>query len=167
MQVACRGCGVSFSADIQGPSGRLPGQPALGKCLGRGVGPGELSRSLPTPTIRDPVTPLGTMQWEEGLLEPAGQSSPCSQPCVLLSQPEPWLQPREVSSSTVSPHNRLHPRARPSEGQQISQAAVWARFPFLCPVARSLAVQGAYQVTVVHGKSCRLYIFHLGTPIGA
>ena len=38
-QVAQRGCGVSFSGDIQDPPGRGPVQPALG----------DPQRSLPTP----------------------------------------------------------------------------------------------------------------------
>jgi len=32
-QAAQGGCRVSFSGDIQGPSGHLPGQPALGNLL--------------------------------------------------------------------------------------------------------------------------------------
>jgi len=35
-QAAQGDCGVSFSGDIQGPSGRLPGQPALRNLLWQG-----------------------------------------------------------------------------------------------------------------------------------
>ena len=52
-QAAQRGCGVSFSGDIQGPPGRGPMQPALGgwPCFGRGGGPDDPQRTLPTPNI--------------------------------------------------------------------------------------------------------------------
>ena len=44
------GCGFSSSADIQGLSGYLPVQPAVGSLLCRGVGLDDLWRSLPAPT---------------------------------------------------------------------------------------------------------------------
>ncbi|GAB0207908.1 mitochondrial enolase superfamily member 1 [Grus japonensis] len=51
-QVAQRGCGVSFSGDIQNPPGCNPVQPALGEpALAEGVGLDDLQRCLPTPTI--------------------------------------------------------------------------------------------------------------------
>jgi len=51
-QAAQRGCGVSFSGDIQNPPGWGPVQPAVGEtALARGLGLDDLQRSLPTPTI--------------------------------------------------------------------------------------------------------------------
>ena len=51
-QSAQRGCGVSFSGDIQNPLGRNPVQPALGDPAEvGGVGLDDLQSSLPISTI--------------------------------------------------------------------------------------------------------------------
>jgi len=50
-QVAQRGCGFSFSGDIQDLAGQGPVQPALGDCFSSGVGLGDPQRCLPTPNI--------------------------------------------------------------------------------------------------------------------
>jgi len=50
-QAAQGGCGVSFSGDIQDPSGQGPLQPAVGDRALEGVGLGDPQRSLPTPNI--------------------------------------------------------------------------------------------------------------------
>ena len=47
-QAAQGGCGVSFSGDIQDPSGQGPVQPAV---YSRRVGLDDPQRSLPIPTI--------------------------------------------------------------------------------------------------------------------
>jgi len=51
-QAAQGGCGVSFSGDVQDPSGRGPVQPAVGDpASAGGVGLDDPQRSVPTPNI--------------------------------------------------------------------------------------------------------------------
>jgi len=51
-QAAQRGCGVSFSGDIENPPGQGPVQPAVGDpASAGGVGLDDPQRSLLTPTI--------------------------------------------------------------------------------------------------------------------
>ncbi len=46
-QAAQRGCGVSFSGDIQNPPGRFPVKHTVGNCFSGGLDKDDLQRSLP------------------------------------------------------------------------------------------------------------------------
>ena len=68
-QVAWKGCGVSILGDIQNPAGH--GQPALAKpALSRGVGLGDLQRSLPTSAVLWFYSPNWTWKKEKYITYP-------------------------------------------------------------------------------------------------
>lgn len=66
----------------------------------------------------------------------------------------------------MSLHNRLHPRAHPSEGQQISRGAAWARSsaPFPVPLPRCTQPGRAGSVSGYRGSREVLQALHF--PLG-